>query len=184
MSAKRGCISTLRAAGFSVNTVSAWSCAETRRDNTGWETELDTKHRKRIILTCEGRHLHRGCATVLCLSVPSHTEAALYASLTHRRDLLCLHISHHPSLPPPILLSFSPMPAPLQKLGTPWEQLQQGFHCSSSRDTPPALQLYEQAVTIVCACLHVCSCVCHFSTQAQDGLFIKPMNTESRNHAF
>ncbi|TNN73292.1 hypothetical protein EYF80_016455 [Liparis tanakae] len=40
------------------------------------------------------------------------------------------------------------MPAPIQKLGTPWEQLQQGYQCWSSRDTPPALQPYEEPVTI------------------------------------
>lgn len=79
-------------------------------------------------------------------SVPAHTEAALCASLTHRRDLLCLHISLLPSLPPPILPSFSPMHAPSQKLGTPREQLQPGFHCMSSRDTPPALQPYDRYV--------------------------------------
>lgn len=38
------------------------------------------------------------------------------------------------------------MHAPLQKLGTPREQLQPGFHCTSSRDTPPALQPYDHYV--------------------------------------
>lgn len=145
MRAKRGCISTLRAAGFAL------------KGRGGVHTEA------------------------VCPALLSHHTLKL-PCVTHRRDLLCLHVSHHPSLPPPTLLpSFSPMPAPLQKLGTPWEQLQPGFHCSSSRDTPPALQPYEEAVTIVCACLYVCSCVCHFSTQAQDSLFIKPVNAESKS---
>jgi len=165
MRAKRGCISTLRPAGFSEH----WQDETARAGGQRWTENW-------FCVWLEKRHPHWACAAAPCLSVPPHTEAALYASQTHRRDLLCLHISHHLSLPPPSLPSFSPMPAPIQKLGTPWEQLQRGFQCSGIRDTPPALQPCEQPLTIVCARLHVCD-VCVTFPLAPDCLFIKPMNT-------
>lgn len=113
-------------------------------------------------------------------------KSPLCASATHRRDPLCLHISQDPSLPPHGRLSFSPMPAPIQKLGTPWKQLQQGFQCSSreQRDAPgpcsPASS-HRPLCLSVCVCLHV------YVTfpLAQDSLFIKATNKSwSRNHVF
>ncbi len=178
MRAKRGCISTLRAAGFSEHCEGCECRKRARRHRLQDRDGQKTQKVNNFVSGLNRRNLRRVCAAVPCLSVPSHTEAALYASLTHRKDLLCLHISYHPSLPPPSLPSFRPMPAPIQKLGTPWEQLQQGFQCRSSRDTPPALQPYEGAVC-VCVCVCTLTHVCDTFLLAQDSLFKQPTNAQS-----
>lgn len=173
MRAKQGCIPTLRAAGLCERGLEPpfYPPFKKKLKQKHWKK----KKKKTIWLELE----------VSAVCPVAHWGGLVDASLTHRRVLLLLRTSHQaPSIPTPThpsssssSLSFSPVPAPCTHPPTHDPPLAETWHTLGAAAAglplfqlqrhapPPALQPYQEAVTIMYVCVFVGSCVCHLSSQ-------------------